>query len=83
MAVIGYKLKLPIHATLFQNLIGSKMNIRQVEAFRAIMQSGSASRAAEALGITQPAVTRLVAELEKTIGFPLFDRTRGRLDPTP
>jgi DNA-binding transcriptional LysR family regulator len=59
------------------------MNIRQVEAFRAIMRSGSASRAAEALGITQPAVSRLVSELEKTIGFSLFDRIRGRLEPTP
>jgi DNA-binding transcriptional LysR family regulator len=59
------------------------MNIRQIEAFRAIMKSGSASRAAEALGITQPAVSRLVSELEKTIGFSLFDRSRGRLEPTP
>lgn len=59
------------------------MNIRQIEAFRAIMKSGSASRAAEAMGITQPAVSRLIAELEKTIGFSLFDRTRGRLEPTP
>ncbi|MBS7700607.1 MULTISPECIES: LysR substrate-binding domain-containing protein [unclassified Chelatococcus] len=59
------------------------MNIRQIEAFRAVMKSGSASRAAEALGITQPAVSRLVSELEKAIGFALFDRTRGRLDPTP
>jgi DNA-binding transcriptional LysR family regulator len=59
------------------------MNIRQIEAFRAVMKSGSASRAAAALGITQPAVSRLVSELEKTIGFSLFDRTRGRLEPTP
>lgn len=59
------------------------MNIRQIEALRAIMKSGSASRAAETLGITQPAVSRLVSELEKTIGFALFDRTRGRLEPTP
>lgn len=59
------------------------MNIRQVEAFRAIMKAGSASRAAEAMGITQPAVSRLVLELEKTIGFSLFDRVRGRLEPTP
>jgi DNA-binding transcriptional LysR family regulator len=59
------------------------MNIRQIEAFRAIMKSGSASRAAETMRITQPAVSRLVSELEKTIGFSLFDRTRGRLEPTP
>ncbi|RVK59215.1 LysR family transcriptional regulator [Sinorhizobium meliloti] len=58
------------------------MNIRQIEAFRAIMRSGSASRAAETMGITQPAVSRLIAELEKAVGFPLFDRVRGRLEPT-
>jgi DNA-binding transcriptional LysR family regulator len=62
---------------------GRLMNIRQIEALRAIMKSGSATRAAEALGITQPAVSRLVAELEKAIGFPLFERARGRLEPTP
>ena len=59
------------------------MQIRQIEAFQAIMRSGSASRAAGILGITQPAVSRLISELEKTIGFSLFDRSRGRLDPTP
>ncbi|WP_051677593.1 LysR family transcriptional regulator [Bradyrhizobium sp. URHD0069] len=59
------------------------MQIRQVEAFRAIMKSGSASSAAGILGVTQPAVSRLISELEKTIGFSLFDRSRGRLDPTP
>lgn len=58
------------------------MQIRQIEAFRAIMRSGSASAAAITLGITQPAVSRLLSELEKTIGFRLFDRSRGRLDPT-
>ncbi|MEQ8935177.1 MAG: LysR substrate-binding domain-containing protein [Amphiplicatus sp.] len=58
------------------------MHVRQIEAFRAVMRSGSASRAAETLGITQPAVSRLVSELEKTIGFSLFDRAHGRLEPT-
>ncbi|CUX58174.1 LysR family transcriptional regulator [Agrobacterium genomosp. 13] len=58
------------------------MNIRQIEALRAIMKAGSASRAAETMGITQPAVSRLIAELEKAIGFQLFDRVRGRLEPT-
>lgn len=47
------------------------------------MQSGSTSRETESLEITQPAVSRLVAELEKTIGFSLFDRARGRPDRHP
>ena len=59
------------------------MNFRQLEVFRAVMLSGSASRAAELLQITQPAVSRSVAELEQALGFALFDRLRGRLVPSP
>lgn len=59
------------------------MNFRQLEIYRAVMVSGSASRAAELLQITQPAVSRGVGELEKTLGFALFDRVKGRLVPTP
>jgi DNA-binding transcriptional LysR family regulator len=53
------------------------MNHRQLETFRAVMLSGSASHAAELLHITQPAVSRSIAELEHTLGFMLFDRVRG------
>src|SRR5687768_14226010 len=47
------------------------------------MTSGSASRASELLGVTQPAISRSVADLEAAVGFSLFDRVRGRLVPTP
>ncbi|MFC4173531.1 LysR substrate-binding domain-containing protein [Microvirga sp. GCM10011540] len=59
------------------------MNFRQLETFRAVMHSGSASRAAELLQITQPSVSRSIAELEETVGFALFNRVRSRLVPTP
>ncbi|MGK9230424.1 LysR family transcriptional regulator [Inquilinus limosus] len=58
------------------------MNHRQLETFRAVMLAGSASRAAERLDVTQPAVSRSIAELERSIGFLLFERVRGRLVPT-
>ena len=58
------------------------MQHRQIEAFRALMTTGSASRAAELLGVTQPAVSRCIAELEREVGFALFDRIRSRLVPT-
>jgi DNA-binding transcriptional LysR family regulator len=58
------------------------MNFRQVEAFRAVMITGSASRAADLLQVSQPAISRSVLELEKATGFQLFDRVRGRLVPT-
>lgn len=59
------------------------MNIRQVEAFRALMKSGTTGRAAELLGVTQPAISRSIGELERAVGFPLFVRIRGRLVPSP
>lgn len=59
------------------------MNFRQLEIFRTVMRSGSASRAAELLDVTQPAISRTVAELERQVGFALFDRIKGRLVPTP
>lgn len=59
------------------------MNFRQFETFRAVMHSGSASRAAELLNITQPSVSRSISELEDAVGFALFNRVRSRLVPTP
>lgn len=59
------------------------MNFRQIEAFRAVILSGTVSRAAELMGVTQPNVSRLVGELEEAVGFALFDRVKGRLIPTP
>ncbi|APW40164.1 LysR family transcriptional regulator [Rhodoferax koreense] len=58
------------------------MRLRQLEAFRAIMLCQTVTRAADMLFISQPAVTRLLADLEESVGFPLFERTRGRLHPT-
>jgi Transcriptional regulator len=59
------------------------MNQRQIDVFHAVMTAGTASRAAEFLRISQPAVSKAIQELERSIGFPLFDRIKGRMVPTP
>ncbi|OCK59045.1 LysR substrate-binding domain-containing protein [Bradyrhizobium sp. LMTR 3] len=59
------------------------MNLRQIETFAAVMRCGTASRAAEVLGVTQPAVSRSIGEFERSVGFPLFARIRNRLVATP
>lgn len=59
------------------------MNLREIEAFRTVMLCGTASRAAETLNISQPAVTKAIQALERSIHFALFERVKGRLVPTP
>jgi len=52
------------------------MDIRLLEAFRAVIETGSVTHAAAALGVTQPAVSAQIARLEGVLGFSLFERFR-------
>ena len=56
--------------------------LRQLEALKTVADHGSMTRAAQALDISQPAVSRLLADLSDSVGFSLFDRKDGRLTPT-
>lgn len=58
------------------------MNFKQLEAFQAIMASGSTTGAAERLGLSQSAISRLLAQFEEDLGLRLFMREKGRLVPT-
>jgi len=58
------------------------LSLRQIEAFKAVMESTSVTAAAEAMRISQPGVSRLLRDLEHAVGFPLFLRRKGRLVPT-
>ena len=58
------------------------MRYRHIEAFRYVMVTGTTTGAAESMAITQPAVSRLITELEFDLKFQLFDRFKRRLLPT-
>jgi DNA-binding transcriptional LysR family regulator len=58
------------------------LNSRQVEAFRTVMATGSVTSAAAMMHVTQPAVSRLVRDLQITLRLVLFDRRGNRLVPT-
>jgi len=58
------------------------VNLRQVEAFKAVIERGTVSAAAEALFVSQPAVSKLLANLEEDCELRLFERVRGKLAPT-
>lgn len=58
------------------------VNLRQIEIFHAVMTAGNATGAAAMLHTSQPTVSRELARLEKVLGLTLFERVRGRLQPT-
>lgn len=58
------------------------INLRQIETFKALIEHGTVSGAAEAVAISQPAASKLLMHLESDTGLKLFDRHKGRLAPT-
>ncbi|MGJ7543100.1 LysR substrate-binding domain-containing protein [Variovorax sp. LT1R16] len=55
------------------------LNARQIEAFRAVMLSGTTTAAAQLLHTTQPGISRLLAQFQSSSGVKLFEIQRGRL----
>ncbi|WP_169569359.1 LysR substrate-binding domain-containing protein [Sneathiella limimaris] len=58
------------------------LNFRQLEIFNSVVEEGSTTKSAIRLGMSQPAVSRNVTQLEKDLGLDLFNREGGRLVPT-
>ena len=63
------------------NLRGIDLNLLPV--FVAIMEHGQLSRAADTLGMSQPAISAALQRLRHTLGDALFVRTRSGMEPTP
>lgn len=58
------------------------MRFRRFEIFKTIMEAPTLTEAASRLNLTQPAATKALRQLESELGLTLFDRQRGRLQPT-
>lgn len=59
------------------------MRLRHIEVFYAVYDSGSVTRAAELLNVSQPSVSKVLSHAEQQLGYRLFDRVKGKLVPTP
>jgi DNA-binding transcriptional LysR family regulator len=70
-----------VHFFLFF-LCAVRMKIDDIDAFVAVIRCQSISHAAEALQLTQPAITRRVQNFEQALGVELFDRNTKPLKPT-
>src|SRR5688572_7558306 len=63
--------------------IAMRLGLKQIEYFRAVMETGSVSGAAALLNVSQPNVSRMLKYTEMRLGLQLFNRLKGRLQPTP
>lgn len=64
---------------MFSYESGMTTRIRQLEAFRATVITGTITAAAKSMRTTQPTVSRMLIQLEREIGIPLFRREKGRV----
>jgi DNA-binding transcriptional LysR family regulator len=65
------------------DIVGRRVTLRELRLFLAVARSGSVVKAANEIGLTQPALSKSIAELERTFGVRLFDRTNRGVTPTP
>lgn len=62
--------------------IGRRLRVRDLQVFLAVVECGSMAKAATQLGVTQPAVSEIIAGLESTFRARLFDRSPQGIEPT-
>src|SRR5262249_40509831 len=62
--------------------IGRRMKLQDLHVLMTVMQSGSMRKAAQSLNITQPAISRSIAELEHALGVRLLERYRQVIEAT-
>src|SRR5262245_13738153 len=70
------------HGMQISDRIGRQMKLQDLHILMAVVQAGSMSKAAALLNTTQPAISRSIAELERTIGVRLLDRNPEGVEPT-
>src|SRR5882757_5938970 len=66
----------------WESRIGRRLRLRDLHVLFAVVQGGSMARAAGTLGITQPAVSAAIADLEHVLGVRLLDRSTKGVQPT-
>jgi DNA-binding transcriptional LysR family regulator len=66
----------------WESQIGRRLRLRDLHVFCAVVQRGSMAQAAAHLGVSQPAVSEIIADLEHTLAVRLFDRSRQGATPT-
>jgi DNA-binding transcriptional LysR family regulator len=66
----------------WESQIGRRLKLRDLHVFFTVAQHGSMAKAAQRLGVSQPAVSEVIADLERALGVRLFDRHPQGIEPT-
>src|SRR4051794_28440812 len=67
---------------LWKERAGCRLKLRDLHIFLAVVQRGSMARAADELAISQPAVSKAIADMEYALGLRVLDRSRHGAEPT-
>jgi DNA-binding transcriptional LysR family regulator len=65
-----------------EHRVGRRLKLRHMEILLAVVETGSMAKAGSRLAISQPAISRAIAEMEHTLGVPIFDRSPRGVEPT-
>ncbi|HZM45275.1 MAG TPA: LysR family transcriptional regulator [Burkholderiales bacterium] len=66
----------------WESQIGRRLRLRDLHVFATVVQRGSMAKAAQALGVSQPAVSEVISDLEHVLGVRLLDRSAKGVEPT-
>jgi DNA-binding transcriptional LysR family regulator len=66
----------------WESQIGRRLRLRDLHVFSTVIQRGSMAKAAQQLGVSQPAVSEVIADLEHALGVRLVDRSAQGVEPT-
>jgi DNA-binding transcriptional LysR family regulator len=67
----------------WNNKIKRRLKLKDLDVFMAVAAVGGMGKAVERLNLSQPAISKAVADLERTLGVRLLDRSRQGVEPTP
>jgi len=73
---------MPRSAEHWDNRIGKRLRLRDLHVLLTVVQHGSMAKAAQHLAVSQPAVSKAIAELEHTLGVKLLERSPRGVEPT-
>src|SRR5205823_8518800 len=62
--------------------VGRRLKLRDLHILLVVVQRGSMAKAAAELAISQPGVSRAIADMEHSLGLRLLDRGRDGIEPT-